>query len=221
MDVLWNILDSVQNLFVFSDEDTTSTESTFAPKYYSPIDFDITAKPINTGPIVEIVPSPTAEASGEIKDLIDQVLNTFESTPGDWQKADTAATSKISIKIIEKITGKTIEVVNNITTISNDKQPVSTTINTINYSTEDLHDSQSTSTVLDNLVVQTATSYVNVSVIAALTVLILMLISIGITIWCRKNKLKAVKRNAGKYPVITEYMNNPVLNNTEKIKNIP
>lgn len=111
------------------------------------------------------------------------------------------------VKVIEDATGKTIELLHESFTElpENGTDKIATKVDT-SYDSVEEH-----------------ANYINVYIIAALILILVLGFSAGGIMWCRKNRLKAEKRN--QYPVMTaqnnEYMNPQMLKNNEKLKNIP
>lgn len=110
------------------------------------------------------------------------------------------------VKVVEDATGKTIELLHESFT----ELP------------ENVSDKIATSVVTPDESVEHA-NYINIYIIAALILILVLAFSAGGIMWCKKNRLKAEKRN--QYPVMTaqnnEYMNPQMLKNNEKLKNIP
>ncbi|XP_066138235.1 uncharacterized protein [Euwallacea fornicatus] len=183
-------------------DDDPLPEPTVAPFNSHPVDVDMSVIPIETVKLTSI-DDVLVKPPPDVQKLFNEVFHFSNSTtvlPSTISSINenltnsTQGTLKLTI-------GKTVEIIQDITTESSNLGLNNTTLNgKVNYDP----------------------AQVNLYTILALVLVIVTLICFGIIMWCRKNKLRTEKRN--QYPVFSvtnsEYISPKSLNN-EKIKNVP
>lgn len=237
MDFLKNIVNTIQGILFPLQDDTSTREATVAPQNIDPVNFGITARSQNEISIAAQLPDGfiDIQPSAEIRDLINEFINSVPGTADTNEQSNgvvgTASITSMDIpngnghtliKITEDFTGKNIEVVYEPTMSLPSTDTFEAPLSTAKDMSDIFFDSV-TSTTAKILPSESEenVSYVDVYIITGLVLLMVIVVSAGIIVWCRKNKLKSEKRNAGDYPIGKQYLNNHALTNTEKIKNVP